>query len=167
MNCFPFIPFQIWAGSGEQSSVDVSGNGLWCKPISMSSLTWTGHRGYYQYSTLLDNDTGVDSTQPRYKCLHGPTQYIPIFWADDVIAKLMQRVTLNQTQVSTVWPGLVALSLWGRQDHPCLFLGPSTACFLGITCDPFAKPQASMATVISSASGANVRNSLGRTQTRF
>lgn len=25
-------------------------------------------------------------------------------WADDVSAKLIQRVTLNQTQVSTVWP---------------------------------------------------------------
>lgn len=50
-------------------------------------------------------------------------------WADDVSAKLIKRVTLNQTQVSTVWPQDWFHSL-SEVDRP-----------LGVTYDPSQWPK--------------------------
>lgn len=56
------------------------------------------------FITILSQIMIKESILPNNGTYLGPINHAPIPWADDVNAQLMQRVTLNQTQVGTVRP---------------------------------------------------------------
>lgn len=160
LDCFSLVSFQMWVRNGEQLFVGVSGNGLLYKPLSMSSLSWTGHRGFLSISYFLRHCY-------RRKCHLTMVQLLTLTLHNHLLSpgQTMSMPSWFRSALCDHGSGFSFSVRWAGPSLP--FPWTQYCHFPGSYIWSFARPQASMTAVTCSASGTNVRNSLGRIRPQF